>query len=290
MIIVTGGAGFIGSRLIKKLNKQGYNDIIMVDDLTDGSKVKNIADLTLQDYVDKSKFMELFPILLDTGKVRGVYHLGAESSTKCTDGKYLMENNYQYTCNIITLCANAGVPLVYASSAAVYGNEDRSGFFSDISDQYEPTNMYGFSKLQADKYARKIMSESATPIMGARYFNVYSDGKFEQHKADEGMRSPIAWMKEQLDWEGEIKLFEGSENFKRDFIHIDEVVDMTINLMKKKISGVYNIGTGKARSFVELAKEELGITDEQIRYIPMPYELQGHYQKFTEADMKYYPR
>jgi ADP-L-glycero-D-manno-heptose 6-epimerase len=293
MIIVTGGAGFIGSRLIKKLNtgtESGFRtkDIVIVDDLTNGDKIQNLKDLEFEDYIDKDNFIEILSVLAKNDMVESIYHLGAETSTSCNDGKYLMKNNYQFTCNIMNICAAEKVNLTYASSAAVYGNgkydnsDQIANSFADKFDNYQPNNMYALSKLQADKYARGLMVASGkSKIMGVRYFNVHSDGEFEQHK--EGMKSPTAWMKEQLETDGEITLFEGSENFKRDFIHIDEAVKQTINLMEICKSGVYNVGTGKARSFVDMAKE-VGGEDVKIKYVPMPKELSKHYQKFTQAN------
>ena len=280
-IIVTGGAGFIGSRIIKELNSRGCRNILLVDDLSDATKINNIKDLDIEDFIPKDKFMEIFMVLADNDLVESVYHMGAERSTTCTDGNYLMSNNYQYTCNIANTCILHNIPLVYASSASVYGDSD---VFDDSSTNYIPNNMYAYSKLLADKYIN-VKTKTAN-IIGCRYFNVYSDGEFETHKGD--MKSPTAWMKEQYNKDGKIELFEGSENFKRDFIHIDEAVNITINLMGISRSGIYNVGTGKARSFVELAKDELGIDEKDINYIPMPKELEEHYQKFTEANLRRY--
>jgi ADP-L-glycero-D-manno-heptose 6-epimerase len=276
MIIVTGGAGFIGSRIIKELNNRGENDIILVDDLSDATKINNIKDLNIVDYIDKDDFIELFSLLVGTTSIKGVYHMGAESSTMCQDGKYLMKNNYQYTCNIMSICAEANVPLIYASSASVYGNDES---FDDNSNEYKPNNMYGYSKLLADKFSVQLQDKSV--IIGCRYFNVYSDGEFETHKV--GMKSPTAWMKEQYDKYGKVELFEGSDRFRRDFIHIDKVVDMTITLMNLNKSGIYNIGSGFATSFTEMARTI--DKDMTIEYIPMPEGLFKHYQKFTVADM-----
>jgi ADP-L-glycero-D-manno-heptose 6-epimerase len=279
IIIVTGGAGFIGSNLIKKLNNDGKENILIVDDLTDPKKLQNIAKLRFQDYTDKSKFIELFGFMAENGMVDCIYHFGAESATTCDDGKYLMENNYQYTCNLMDICAMNKVPMVYASSAAVYGN---STVFDDKSDDYIPTNYYGLSKLQADRYSRKFMALDNSKIIGLRYFNVCSDGEFEQHK--EGMKSATAWMKEEYERIGQVTVFTGSDEMKRDFIPIDQVIYCTMNAMHNGRSGVYNIGTGTAKSFLELAEEATDSKD-KIRFIPMPSELKEHYQSFTQADM-----
>jgi len=280
--IVTGGAGFIGSRIIKKLNDMTNFNILMVDDLTDADKIKNIKDLVIADYIDKDDFIDTFVELSKLGVVDSVYHFGAESSTTETDGKYLMKNNFQYTCSIADICAKHGIPLLYASSASVYGDSD---VFDSNYDNYQPNNMYGFSKLQADRYIRQLITPSK--IIGVRLFNVYSDGEFEQHKDKAGMKSPTAWMKDQLEEHGEVSLFEGSENYKRDFIHVNNVVDKCIELQNSDIHGIWNLGTGKARSFVDMAK--LVDKDIKIKYIPMPENIKKGYQSYTCADMDSFP-
>jgi len=268
--IVTGGAGRIGSHLIKALNDQGEEDILLVDDLSDPSKLHNINTLKFQDYADKSKFMELLGFLAENKMVECIYHLGAESSRSCKDGKYLMENNYQYTCNIMDICYMNQIPLVYASSATVYG---QSTSFDDASDDYTPESYYALSKLQTDRYSRKFMENKDNTIIGLRYFNV----------------SPLLWMIEQYDWKGEISLFEGSKEIKRDFVPIEDAVRMTMNAMKAGHSGIFNIGTGKATSFYHMAAnvaERDGSSDEScIKYIPMPEDVAEGYQKFTQANM-----
>jgi len=278
LIIVTGGAGFIGSHLIKELNTLGREDILLVDDLSDPSKIHNINTLKFQDYVDKSKFIEVFSFLAENKMVERIYHLGAESSRLCTDGKYMMENNYQYTCNIMDLCHLHKIPLVYASSATVYGDQHTGQpiqrTFNDKSDDYKPESYYAFSKLLVDKYSRKFhLPNTKNIIIGLRYFNVI----------------PFRWMREQFENYGYIELFEGSKEFKRDFIPVEEAVKWTINAMESRQSGVYNVGTGKARSFYDIAAdiiEEDGSSDESnIKYIPMPEDIAQGYQKFTKADM-----
>ena len=264
IIIVTGGAGRIGSHLIKKLNTQGREDILLVDDLSDPSKLQNINTLKFQDYADKSKFIELLGFLAENKMIEQIYHLGAESSRSCKDGKYLMENNYQYTCNIMDICYMNQIPLVYASSATVYG---QSTSFDDASDDYTPESYYALSKLQTDRYSRKFMENNNNTIIGLRYFNV----------------TPLQWMIEQYEWEGHIELFEGSREFSRDFIPIEDAVDMTIKAMMQNGSGILNIGTGKAKTFYDLALDI--VEDEsQIKFIPMPEDIAEGYQKFTQAE------
>ena len=284
MIIVTGGAGFIGSHLIKILNYIGREDILLVDDLTDPRKLNNINTLKFQDYVDKSKFQELLGFLAENKMIERIYHLGAESSRFCEDGKYLMENNYQYTCNIMDLCHIHKIPLVFASSASVYGQSET---FDDASDNYTPESYYALSKLQADKYSRKFMTHEQDKIIGLRYFNVVSEGEHEQHK--DGMKSALCWMTEQYKKDAIIRLFKGSKEIKRDFLHVDAAVGMTINAMQNGKSGIYNIGKGEAKSFYDVAAnivEQDGSSDESnIKYIPMPANIAQGYQRNTKADM-----
>jgi len=281
-IFVTGGAGFMGSHLIKVLNDQGREDILLVDDLSDPRKLHNINTLKFQDYADKSKFIELLGFLAENDMVERIYHLGAESSRQCKDGKYLMENNYQYTCNVMEICSSARVPLVYASSAAVYGEQTKEwGTFNAQSDEYTPQSYYALSKLQADKYARKFAENQQNQIIGLRYFNVISDGTHEQHKSQ---KSPLCWMTEQFNRSGVVQLFEGSADYYRDFIHVDEAIKTTINAMTQGKTGVYNLGMGKAKSFYDLALEIVD-NEDQIKYIPMPEDIAKGYQTYTCADM-----
>ena len=284
IIIVTGGAGFIGSHLVRTLNDKGRENILVVDDLSDPRKIHNINSLKFQDYTDKSKFMELFSFMAEAQMVESIYHLGAESNSNNGDGKYMMENNYQYTANLMDICHMYKIPMVYASSAAVYGEQTKEwGKFDDVSDDYVPQSYYALSKLQADKYSRKFQHVDQDKIIGLRYFNVISDGDHEQHK--DGMKSPLCWMKEQWLRSGCITLYEGSKDFYRDFIGIDAVVWMTMNAMKNGRSGVYNIGEGKATTFYDMALEITEGQEEFIKFIPMPIEIASGYQGYTQADM-----
>jgi ADP-L-glycero-D-manno-heptose 6-epimerase len=285
IIVVTGGAGFIGSHLIEMLNHQGREDILLVDDLSDPRKLQNINSLKFQDYVDKSKFMELLGFLAENNMVERIYHLGAESSRFCTDGKYLMENNYQYTCNIMDICHLNKIPLVFASSAAVYGQRPDA---NDASDDYVPESYYALSKLQADRYSRKFMTVDQDTIIGLRYFNVISEGKNEQHK--DGMKSPLCWMREQYEKDGFITLYEGSKKIKRDFVHITNACQMTINAMTKGLSGIYNIGSETSKTFYDMAADvlerEFSTDESNIKFVPFPEDLKPGYQKWTIANME----
>jgi ADP-L-glycero-D-manno-heptose 6-epimerase len=194
-----------------------------------------------------------------------------------------MENNYQYTANLMDICHMHKVPMVYASSAAVYGVQCKEwGTFDDASDDYTPQSYYALSKLQADKYSRKFQAVAEDKIVGLRYFNVISDGTHEQHK--DGQKSPLCWMTEQYNRSGGIKLFQGSEEFYRDFVDVKDAVWMTMNAMKQARSGVYNIGRGEVKSFYEMALEI--VEDEsEISYFPMPIEYAAGYQTYTCANM-----
>lgn len=286
LVVVTGGAGFIGSHLIEKLNNRGQEKILLVDDLSHPDKIKNIKDLKFQDYCDISKFQELFSFIAEKQMVESVYHLGADSNVNCEDGKHMMENNYQYTANLMDMCYMHKIPMVYASSAAVYGQQTKEwGTFDDASDDYIPDSYYALSKLQSDKYARKFMGEGpdVCKIIGLRYFNVVSEGAREQHKGN--MKSPMAWMKESYDETGMVRLFYNSDEIYRDFVHVDPAVHMTINAMTSGRSGVYNIGTGEARSFLDLALEAVEGDEDKIQYFHMPHEMRDRYQSYTCANM-----
>jgi len=281
MIVVTGGSGFIGSSLIAEINKRGRTDIILVDDISDTRKLKNVVRLEFESFINKHDFINL--LKSTDHSIQRIYHYGAESSTTCTDSEYLMKNNYEYSKTIIEECIKQNIPLQYASSAAVYGN---SNVFDDTSDNYEPTNVYGYTKLLTDRLARKHIREAY--IQGLRFFNVCSDGEFETHK--DGMKSPTAWMRDQVNSNLYITLFKDSKNYYRDFIMIEDVISMALTLMPSnntdtQISGIFNIGTSKPKSFEDIA---LSISNGPFNYIDMPLSLQEHYQTYTCADLSLY--
>ena len=284
MIIVTGGAGFIGSNLVHALNARGRTDIWVVDDLTDGTKCRNLADCTLADYLDRD---ELFARLNGPGlpPIEVVFHQGACSATTEWDGRYLMRNNYGYSRDLLTWCLERRVPLIYASSAAVYGG---SRVFREDPACEAPLNAYGYSKLLFDQVVRRVLPRAASQVVGLRYFNVY--GPREQHK---GAMASVAWhARKQLHDAGAIALFEGSEGYgdgeqRRDFIHVDDVV--AVNLWfwaHADRRGNFNVGTGRAQTFNELVRPIIHHAGRgAIRYIPFPDHLRGRYQSFTEADI-----
>ena len=286
MIIITGGAGFIGSNLVRALNEQGREDLWVVDDLQQGIKFRNLADLRIADYLDKDEFRAL----VQRGDARlaaaeAVLHMGACSSTTQWDGRFMMQNNYDYSKALLELCLARGVPLIYASSAAVYGGS--AEFREDPSCEL-PLNVYGYSKLLFDQRVRRTLTAATSQIVGLRYFNVY--GPREDHK---GSMASVAWhLNGQLGAGDEVRLFAGSGGFadgeqRRDFVYVVDAAAATLwFLSHPEISGIFNIGTGRSQTFNEVAQAVLAHHGRgRIEYIPFPDELRRHYQSYTEADL-----
>ena len=286
MHVVTGGAGFIGSNLVRTLLDSGRDDVIIVDDLRDGHKFVNIADLPIADYIDKDEFLQR----VDSDKafatgIRAVLHQGACSETTEWDGRYMMQNNYAYSQRLLHHCLKQGTPFVYASSAAVYG---ASQTFAEHPDNERPLNVYGYSKLQFDRYVRRIAATPDTQVVGLRYFNVY--GPREQHK---GSMASVAWhFDKQVREDGEARLFAGSGGYDdgeqvRDFVYVDDVCAVNLWFLDHpEVSGVFNAGTGRAQSFNDVAKAVIAWHGSgKIRYIPFPAHLEGAYQSYTQADL-----
>lgn len=286
MIIVTGGAGFIGSNIVKALNEQGRTDILVVDDLKNGVQFQNIADCQLADYMDKQDFLE--KILREeefNAKIECVFHEGACSTTTEWNGHYMMKNNYEYSKILLHYCIKRQIPFLYASSAAVYG--DNTTFKEEPANEL-PLNVYGYSKLLFDQYVRRILPNVHSQVVGFRYFNVY--GPRESHKGS--MASVAFHLNNQAHETGVIKLFEGCDGYgdgeqRRDFIYIDDVVRVNLWFAEHhEISGIFNVGTGSCQSFNDVAKGVLGHhTQAKLNYIHFPEHLKGRYQSFTEADI-----
>lgn len=289
MFIVTGGAGFIGSNIVKSLNERGITDILVVDDLTDGTKFTNLVDLQIMDYMDKSEFITQIISGQDFGDVEAIFHEGACSATTEWDGKFMMENNYEYSKDLLHYCIERDIAFLYASSAATYGGNDT---FKEELKYEKPLNVYGYSKFQFDQYVRRIWddaqehSETLPQIVGFRYFNVY--GPREQHKGS--MASVAFHLNNQLNAGENAKLFEGEH--KRDFVYVADVCKVNLWFMDNpKVSGIYNLGTGQAESFLEVGKAVVQYHNEkkgrsaEIARIAFPEHLKGHYQSFTEADL-----
>ena len=279
MIVVTGGAGFIGSNIVKGLNDLGRKDILVVDDLTDGTKFANLADLDIADYMDKDEFISAI-VSGENLDIEVIFHQGACSSTTEWDGKFMMENNYNYSKDLLHYCLDFDIPFLYASSAATYGG--RSDNFIEDRVYEKPLNVYGYSKFLFDQYVREILPNASSQICGFRYFNVY--GPRENHKGS--MASVAYHLNEQIIKGEKPKLFAGSDNFKRDFIYVGDVVEVNLWFWKNKVSGIFNCGTGRAESFQSVADAVLDYHHKgEIDYIPFPEHLKGRYQSFTQADL-----
>ena len=284
MHIVTGGAGFIGSNLVRRLIAETGDEVVVVDDLSDGHKFENIADLTIADYLDKDEFLESLDSRFDSG-VQSIFHQGACSVTTEWDGRYMMQNNYGYSKHLLDHCLAHGIPYIYASSAAVYGAASE---FSEDPANERPLNVYGYSKLLFDQYVRRLSLDPGAQVVGLRYFNVYGPG--EQHKGP--MASVAFHFTRQLVADGEIRLFEGSGGYsdgeqRRDFVYVDDVCAVNLWFLEHRDArGVFNVGTGRSQSFNDVANAVIGWHGRgRIRYIPFPAELAGAYQSFTEADL-----
>lgn len=285
MIVVTGGAGFIGSNIVRGLNRHGIDDVLVVDDLTDGTKFLNLTDCHIDDYRDKDDFRDMVCNDRLPQHVRAVIHQGACSDTTEWNGRYMMDENYTYSRELLHCCLSKNIPFIYASSASVYGAGP--GFTEDAANE-NPLNVYGFSKLQFDRYVRR-MGDTSGQIVGLRYFNVY--GPREQHK---GAMASVAWhFNRQLDEGGEVRLFEGSDGYgngeqRRDFVYVDDVVDVNLWFLEHPgVSGIFNVGTGRPQTFNDVARAIIdwhGRGD--IRYVPFPEHLAGRYQSHTCADLE----
>lgn len=280
MTVVTGGAGFIGSNIVKALNQIGYNDVLVVDNLKDGTKYANLVDLNISDYMDKEDFIASIVAGDDFGDIDAVFHEGACSSTTEWDGKYMMDNNYQYSKELLHYCMERTIPFLYASSAATYGG--RTEHFIEDRQYEQPLNVYGYSKFLFDQYVRALLPQAESQICGFRYFNVY--GPREGHKG--GMASVAFHLNNQINAGENPKLFAGSEGFKRDFIYVGDVAAVNLWFWQNNVSGIFNCGTGRAESFQAVSDAVLDYHKKgQLEYIPFPEKLKGRYQAYTQADL-----
>lgn len=277
MIVVTGGAGFVGSNIVKVLLEAGEKNVVVVDDLTDGVKFANISDLAIADYLD----MQQLPARLRgssafSKSLKAIIHQGACSDTTEQNGRFMMHTNYDYSKILLAETLSSNVPFIYASSAAVYGD---SKACAEKPENERPLNLYAYSKLLFDDHVRRVADDK--PVAGLRYFNVY--GPREQHKGR--MQSVALQCYRQIVSEGVCKLFESGEQM-RDFVYVEDVAAIVLWFLDNPRSGVFNVGTGKAASFNELAQAVIRYCGKgEIAYIPMPEDLHGKYQDFTEADL-----
>ena len=298
-LIVTGAAGFIGSNLVRALNARGITDIVAVDNLARADKVANLGDLEIADFLDKQDFIDMLRGGLE-GDFAAVLHQGACSDTMETDGRYMMENNYRYSLDLMDWCQAREIPFIYASSASVYG---AGRVFTETRAHESPLNVYGYSKFLFDQVVRRRLDHRTAQIAGFRYFNVY--GPREAHK---GRMASVAYhFYNQYRAEGRVRLFEGSAGYGpgeqiRDFVSVEDVVGVNLFFLDHpQISGIFNVGTGRAQSFNDVAQatvnairkargeEALSLAElkaaRAIEYIPFPPQLVGKYQSFTQADI-----
>lgn len=290
MIVVTGGAGFIGSAIVWKLNQMGIEDIVIVDELRSGDKWKNLVGLKFIDIYHKNEFLELIidenvPFTFDT-----LIHMGACSSTTEEDTDYLLQNNFRYSKELAQYCVRREIRFIYASSAATYG-DGSNGYDDEIEkvNELRPLNKYGYSKHLFDKWIYKMHYYQR--VVGLKFFNVY--GPNEYHKGD--MRSVVHKAFQQIQHTGSVKLFKSYKDEyadgeqKRDFVYVKDAVDMTLHFVENWDSnGIFNIGTGQARTWNDLVKAIFSAMDKEpnIEYIEMPEYLKERYQYFTQAKVE----
>ena len=286
MIIVTGGAGFIGSNIVKGLNDRGRDDILVVDNLTNMVKFKNIQGLRVMDYLDKGDFLERVRAgRFNHEKIDVIFHEGACSDTMEYNGKYMMDNNFEYTKTLFHFAADRKIQFLYASSASTYGS-GRHGFREEPACE-EALNVYAFSKLFFDNYVRRYLGSLESQVAGFRYFNVF--GPQENHKGK--MASMVRQMFLQWQKDKQVRLFEGYDGYgpgeqTRDFIYVKDVVKVLFYFMEHpELKGIYNCGTGHAHTFNEMAKAVLEFFGSgELVYVPFPEVLKGKYQSYTQAD------
>lgn len=286
MIIVTGGAGFIGSNLVYELNQRGESQILIVDNLTNAAKFKNLVGLKAADYIDKVEFLEKVQAgKFNSANIRVIFHQGACSDTMEYNGKYMLQNNFEYSKQLLHFALNKKVQFIYASSASTYGN-GVNGFVEKPECEHA-LNVYAFSKLFFDRYVQQLQGVNNRQIVGLKYFNVY--GPQENHK---GRMASVAYQfYNQLKAGDTLKLFEGVDGYangeqRRDFIYVKDVAKVNLFFLDNpQISGIYNCGTGKAQSFNDVAQAVIKhLGRGKIEYIPFPEVLKGKYQSFTQAD------
>ena len=279
MIIVTGGAGFIGSNLVRGLNRRGIDDILIVDDLENGEKHRGLNALDYRDLVDYRDF-GADPERFTGSEVEAIFHQGACSDTLVRDGRFMLAVNYEYSKSLLHFALDR-CPFLYASSAAVYG-DGALGFREELGCE-DPLNVYAFSKHLFDRYVRGVLRRARTQVVGLRYFNVY--GPQENHKGR--MSSLVFQFHGQIREKGELRVFEGSAGFRRDFVFVDDCVAVNLHFLDERTtSGIFNCGSGRAESFLELARATARhYQNAKIVEIPFPAELAGKYQRFTQADL-----
>jgi len=299
-ILITGGAGFIGSNILRALNRRDINDVVVVDNVGGTDKYKNLIDCNFDQYLDKEEFRSQLSCGVWDQRITYIFHQGACSDTMELDGNYMMSNNYRYSIDLFEFSKRLSVPFVYASSASVYGGGQ---VFAEDRNNESPLNVYGFSKYLFDQYVRQNIDDHSSQVVGLRYFNVY--GPRESHK--KRMASVAFHFFNQFRDRGALNLFEGSGGYtageqRRDFVFVDDVVATNLYFFDNpEQSGIFNCGTGRSQTFNEVAvatinairkrdnKSPLTLTEMKeeglILYVPFPDGLRERYQSFTEADL-----
>ena len=296
MIVVTGGAGFIGSNIVHRLNAAGETDILVVDNLgvpriPEHPKFLNLSGARIADYMGKEEFRAALKSgVFDKTDIRAILHQGACSDTLEDDGRYMMDNNFTYSKEVLHFALERKIPLVYASTAATYG---LSTEFTETEPNERPLNIYGWSKLVFDNYVRRLAPTFKSTVVGLRYFNVY--GRREQHKGR--MSSVIHHFAKQLRETGVIRMFSGSGGYgdgeqRRDFVFVDDLAEINMFFggllpdSPKLAYGIFNAGSGAAQTFNAVAHAVMNVLGPgKIEYIPFPADLEGRYQHFTEANI-----
>jgi ADP-L-glycero-D-manno-heptose 6-epimerase len=297
-IIVTGAAGFVGANNVRALNERGERDVIAVDNLTRSGKFRNLADCEIADYLDKAEFRERVR-RRSLPKPDVVFHQGACSDTMESDGRYMMDNNFRYSLEVLDWCQQERIPFIYASSGSVYG---LGPVFAEDRKNERPLNVYAYSKFLFDQVVRRELGHLTAPVIGLRYFNVY--GPRESHK--ERMASVAFHHFNQFVAEGKVRLFAGSHGYadgdqRRDFVYVDDVIAVNLHFSDRPVSGIYNVGTGRAQAFNDVAltvvntlREHGGLgplslvqaaKDGLVDYVAFPDPLRGKYQAYTQADL-----
>lgn len=293
-VAVTGAAGFIGSNLLRGLNLLGIEDIVAVDELSDGAKFVNLRGTRIEDYFERDEFYPRFA-RGELGRFDIVFHQGACSDTMQHDGRLMMASNYRCSRDLLAACAQQGVRLIYASSAAVYGG---GSVFIEAPAYEAPLNVYGYSKLLFDQVVRRHLRSASRQVVGLRYFNVY--GPREQHK---GRMASVAFHQfQQRQAEGHVQLFGAYGGYgpglqQRDFVSVEDVVAVNLWFLEHpQCSGIFNLGSGRAQAFNEVALAVLNhgqpplsldelVGRQLLRYQPFPDALVGKYQCHTQADL-----
>ncbi|CAN5467388.1 ADP-glyceromanno-heptose 6-epimerase [soil metagenome] len=285
MIILTGGAGFVGSNLLKRLNAEGETDILVVDNLKKSDKYRNLVGAKFADYISKADFLDLLQDEAISADVDAIFHQGACTDTLEYDGEYMMQNNYDYSKSLLHFAIDGQIPLIYASTAAVYGH---APIAKEVPENEIPLNIYGYSKLRFDQYVREMMPQAKNTVVGLRYFNVYGNG--EQHKGK--MSSMVYQFYNQVKSTGVAKLFGGIGKYgagesTRDFVYVQDLVEMNIHFWKNPgKQAIVNAGTGVSSTWNDLANAVIAeVGSGKIEYIDFPDSLKDKYQFNTTADL-----